>query len=448
MAFSRFHIGVAWRMATLFATIAAVAWMITHTQWYVAIALGVAVAFAETLFLVRFATQSSREVARFLDALAVDDLSQSFTHLGTDVAFGDLGAAMERVLASLRANRSERDAQRHYLQTLINHVPVALISVEEHGAVHLLNVAARRLFGGTINDCDQLGRYGQPFAVALATLRPGSTAILRMERPCGVVLLKGAATEIAAGGSRRRLVSLQNIENEMSAQELAAWQTVIRVMAHEVMNSLTPVTSLAVTARDLLGEVMARLGPDDPCATTLADAREALDTATRRSEGLLHFVSSHRRLTRPLDAHIEVVPLQRLFARVQRLLATELAARDIEMTTHVEPQSLELAMDIQLLDQALINLVRNAIEALRDTPSGRITVSAHRAEGRINIAVADNGPGIPPDQRENVFVPFFTTKRHGSGIGLTLVRQIAAAHGAGVEVLQTPRGGATVRLVF
>lgn len=448
MAFSRFHIGVAWRMAVLFLTIPVIAWTVVHTQWYVAIALLALAILAETTLLVRFSTQWSREIARFLDALALDDLSQSFTALRSDGAFRDLGAAMERVLAKLRASRSERDAQGHYLQTLINHVPVALISIEERGALRLLNVAARRLFEGANIESEQLSRYGQAFAVGLTQLLPGNTAILRMERPSGALLLKGAVTEIVAGGTRRRLISLQNIENEMSAQELAAWQTVIRVMAHEMMNSLTPVSSLAATARDRVCEVIEQLTEGDPRTTTLADAREALETAARRSEGLLQFVRSHRRLTQPLAAQIQIVPVQRLFARIQRLLASDLAARDIRMTATVEPETLELAMDIELLDQALINLVRNATEALRGTPNGLIALSARRADGRVGISVADNGPGIPPDQRERIFVPFFTTKRQGSGIGLTLVRQIAAAHGAAVDVLESPGGGATVRLLF
>ena len=449
MAFSRFHIGVAWRMAVLFLTIAAAAWMIAHTQWYVAIALFVAAALAEATALMRFSTQSSREVARFLDALAADDLSQSFTGLRSDEAFRELGAAMEHVLSSLRASRSERDAQAHYLQTLINHVPVALIAIEELGALRLLNMAARRLFEGSITNSQQLSRYGSSFVVGLESLLPGNTAILHMERPSGALLLKGAATEIVAGSTRRRLVSLQNIESDMSAQELAAWQTVIRVMAHEVMNSLTPVSSLAVTARDLVREVIEQLPPEDPSAMILADAREALEIATRRSEGLLHFVASHRRLTKPLEARMQVLPVQRLFARIQRLLATDLAAREIDMTIHVEPETLELAFDAELLDQALINLVRNAIEALRERPAGLIALAARRgSDGRVIISVGDNGPGIPSDLRDKVFVPFFTTKRSGSGIGLTLVRQIAAAHGAAVTISETAGGGAMVQLRF
>ena len=449
MAYNRYWTGIVMRAAALFLTVAAVAWMIANTQWYVTITLGTALALAEATFLVRFATQSSRELARFLDALSFDDLSQSFAGLTGDGAHRELGTAMDRVLARLRESRSERDEQAQYLQTLVNHVPVALISIDDRGAVKLLNMAARRLFESSLTRSGQLSRYGESFAVSLESLSPGNTAILRMERSSGPLLLKAAATEIAARGTRWRLVSLQNIENEMSAQELEAWQTVIRVMAHEVMNSLTPVSSLAGTAHGLVRDVLEQLPADDPRATALSDARDALEAVSRRSEGLLHFVRSHRRLTKPLAAQIEVMPVHRLFARIQRLLASDLADRDIRMSTRVEPETLELAMDAELLDQALINLVRNALEALRDTPSGQIDLSAYREpDGRITLAVSDNGPGIPPDQREKVFVPFFTTKRQGSGIGLTLVRQIAAAHGAGVDVTETPGGGATVRLRF
>jgi two-component system nitrogen regulation sensor histidine kinase NtrY len=254
---------------------------------------------------------------------------------------------------------------------------------------------------------------------------------------------------VALGGIRYRLISLQNIEGEMSAQEMAAWQTVIRVMAHEVMNSLTPVASLAATAYDLVSGVIQQLPADDPRTVALKDASEALETVARRSQGLLHFVQNHRRLTKHLVTQIEIAPIQRIFARIRRLLANDLAARDIHLTTRVTPETLEIAADLELIDQALINLVRNAIEALRDTAEGRIVLCAQRdPDGRIAIAVVDNGPGIAPDQREKIFVPFFTTKRQGSGVGLTLVRQIATAHDATVDVSDTPGGGATVSLRF
>jgi two-component system, NtrC family, nitrogen regulation sensor histidine kinase NtrY len=431
MGYSRFRTGIVVRAVALALMSVAVAWTITQTRWYVTMTLCVAAALGQIAALVRFATQSSREVARFLDAMSFDDTSQSFSMLLADSAHFELGTAMSRVLDQLRSVRSEREEQARYLETLVAHVPVALICVDERGGVKLLNMAARRLFGTAIAEAAQFARHGAAFAVGMESLRPGNTAILRMERTSGTLQLKVAVTELALGGKRQRLISLQNIESEMSAQELAAWQTVIRVMAHEVMNSLTPVSSLAATAHEIVRSVLTQLPADDSRAVSLADAAEALDTVARRSQGLLHFVQSHRRLTKHLVAQMEVAPVQRIFVRLRRLLASDLAARDIRFTASVNPETLEIAADAELLDQALINLVRNAIEALRDGPAGHIALSAYRdRDGRVAIAVADNGPGIASDQREKIFVPFFTTKRQGSGVGLTLVRQIATAHGA------------------
>jgi nitrogen fixation/metabolism regulation signal transduction histidine kinase len=449
MAFSAFRAGVVARVAALFVTIVLASLLIAHTDWYVLIALLAAASLAQAVALAKFATRSSREVARLLDAIAVDDTSPSFAAFSSDAAHNELGSAMTRVLTRLRAWRSEREEQAHYFQALVAHVPVALISVDERGKVQLLNMAARRLFETPLADAAQFKRHGQSFAVSIEALVAGGSTILRMDRTAGALLLKAAATDLSTRGVRCRLISLQNIECEMSAHELAAWQTVVRVMSHEVMNSLTPVASLAATAHELVRDAVGKTPPDDSRAAILADAQAALETVTRRSEGLLHFVQNHHRLTRRLTAQVQITPLRRVFARLQRLLASELAGRGIQMTASVEPDPLELAVDVDLLDQALINLVRNAIDALRDTQEGVITVSARRdPDGRIAVAVADNGPGIPTEQREKVFVPFYTTKRQGSGIGLTIVRQIATAHGARVDISTASGGGALITLRF
>jgi nitrogen fixation/metabolism regulation signal transduction histidine kinase len=449
MDYSRFQAGILFRLMALVATLAVLAWVILNTGWYVTIALLMAVVVGEVIALMHFATRSGREVARFLDAVAFDDNTVAFSGLSHDTALAELGAAMTRVLDQLRTGRAQREEQAQYLQSVIAHIPVALVSVDEHGAVQLMNMAARRLFETACTDIGQLSRFGEAFATSLGSLKPGDSMIVRMERGTGALQLKAAATGLVLGGVHHRLISLQNIETELTAQELAAWQTVIRVMAHEVMNSLTPISSLAATVDDIVTDVIAQLPPDDPQAAKLADAREALDTMARRSEGLLHFVQNHRRITKRMVAQVDVVSVRRVFARLQRLLAGELAARNIELTTKVVPETLEVSADIELLDQALINLLRNAMEALRDGQQGKIAVTGSlEAGGHVVIAVADNGPGIPAEQREKIFVPFYTTKRQGSGVGLTLVRQIATVHGATVSISQTPGGGATISLRF
>jgi nitrogen fixation/metabolism regulation signal transduction histidine kinase len=449
MDYSRFQAGVLVRLVALAATLAGMTWVILNTAWYVTSALFAAAAASQVVALLHFANRPAREVARFLDAVAFDDATTAFTGLSRDPALAGLGAAMTRVLDQLRTGRAQREEQAQYLQSVIAHIPVALVSVDEHGAVQLMNLAARRLFETACTAIDQMARFGEAFATSMASLKPGDAMIVRMERGGGALQLKAAATGLVLSGVRHRLISLQNIETELTAQELAAWQTVIRVMAHEVMNSLTPISSLAGTADEIVTDVMTHLPDENPERAKLADAQEALETVARRSQGLLHFVQNHRRITKRMVVKLDVVPVRRVFARLQRLLAEELAARNIALTTAVEPETLEVSADIELLDQALINLLRNAMEAMRDGQAGKIILTGRlEAGGHVVIAVADNGPGIASDQREKIFVPFYTTKRQGSGVGLTLVRQIATVHGATVGISPTPGGGATVSLRF
>lgn len=449
MAFSRFETEIGARTALLALTLLVFAWIILATPWIVTGALVLAAAIAEAVFLARHATRASRETARFLDALTFEDVTQSFSGLTQDGASQDLGKAMARVMAMLRASRSEREEQRRFLQTLLDHMPVALITIAPDETVEQLNPAARRLFEAPVKTVHDFHAFGEAFAASIANLKPGDSALVPIERSVGPLHLKIAATEFVANGSKRRLLSLQNIANELSAQELAAWQTVIRTMAHEVMNSLTPMTSLAATARDLVEEAAHDLPADTLSREHLDEAALALATVAKRSEGLLQFVQSHRRLTHRLTARPERLSVRRVFVRLHSLIAPELETNSIAFTASVEPEALEVTADAVLLDQALINLLRNALDAVRGRPDAKILLSAQRAPGgQVQIIVADNGPGIAPEQRENIFAPFYTTKREGTGVGLTLVRQIAAVHEASVALSDTPGGGATFTLTF
>jgi nitrogen fixation/metabolism regulation signal transduction histidine kinase len=447
MDFSRFHTGIVARVLGLAATLAALNAMIAYSHWYVAIALTLGAALIQVLSLIRFSTRSGQEVARFLDAITFDDASVSFAGLTGDPAFAELGAAMTRVLGQVRLSRAEREEQGRYLQALVAHVPVALVTIDNDGGVQLLNLAARRLFERPCARTAEFARYGAEFAAALEALRPGESRLVRMERRDGALQLKAAATGITLRGVRRYLVSLQNIETELTAHQLAAWQSVIRIMAHEVTNSLTPIASLAETARHLVADLRGDGLTASDRAAHLIDADEALETLARRSEGLSHFVQNHRRLTRRMEASPVDVPLSRVFARLQRLMADEFASRDIRLELNIRPPDLKVTADAELLDQALINLMRNAMDAVRDRADAIIILSAEPdGEDRVAIMVDDNGPGIPAHLRDKVFVPFFTTRRDGNGVGLTLVRQIAMAHGGSVQLSEAPLGGARVRL--
>jgi signal transduction histidine kinase len=446
----RFAAFITLRVIFLFATLAGLAWLIANTEWYAWMAIASGVALLQSIGLLHAVTVTNREIARFLNAIEFDDASQTFSDRRLGGSFRELGPAMNRVMDRLRSTRGEREEQAHLLRSLVEHVPVGLVAVYDEGGVRPLNSAARRLFATRIvQRKEDLRFYGDAFAQNLLDLAPGATALVKMERGEAPLHLKAAATQVIISGVPQRLISLQNIESELNAQELAAWQALIRVLTHEMMNSLTPVSSLSGTAHALVSEALTEVAADAPYAAKLTDARDALDAVARRSEGLLHFVQSYRRLTKNLVPRMELFPVRRVFARLERLMGPDFADRGIAFSTAIEPETLELSADAELLDQALINLIRNAIDVLKDREKRRILLSARLdGDGNIAIAVADNGPGVTVENRDRIFVPFYTTKRQGTGVGLSLTRQIALVHGASVDVSETPGGGATFTLRF
>lgn len=450
MGSSRFAALALVRIVALGLTLGLFAFIAVSTNWYATVVVIGAAAVMQWIGLLNFVNTSNREIGRFLTAIEYEDLTQTFTDRGLGGTFRELGRGLNRVMERLRTSRSEREEQGHYLRAIVGHSPVALISLDNDGKLTLLNNAARRLFGaGRFDSTEDLAKRGREFAETVSVLGPGQTALVKLERNGATLQLKAAVTAVQTGGVVRRLISLQSIESELNAHELAAWQALIRVLTHEMMNSLTPVSSLSATAHRLVAELHDELPPDTPAATKAVDARDAMDVVARRSEGLLHFVQSYRRLTKDMVPHREPVAVLRLFARLGRLMGPDLEQRGISLETDIQPLTLEIDADPELLDQALINLVRNSIDALKGRPAPQIRLVGRLEDGGvISLSVADNGPGIDPMIRDKIYIPFFTTKRTGSGVGLSLTRQIALVHGAALMVSDTPGGGATITLRF
>lgn len=443
-----YSIRIAVHVSLVASALTVLIWLTTNTQWYASIVLCGAVLALELHMLLRVANKPRRDITYFLEAVLTGDLSQSTLASHRDAVQGELADTMSRVLDHLRHENAKHKAQAHYLHMVMTYIPASVMTVDENGKVELLSAAARYLFEEPVSHVDGFTRHGEAFAATVSSLKAGHAELVRMERSSGPLTLKASAAALTIDGVQKRLISLQNVETELSAQELSAWQTVIRVMIHEVMNSLTPISSLANTALSLVQEM--RVGVPPPRANTLlAELSEAIETVARRSTGLLRYIEGQRPLTKRLVANPTPLLVRRVFARLQRLLSADLQARAINFTIHVDPETLQVTADSELLDQALINLVRNAIEALTSRCDAQINLRCLRdRDGGIVISVIDNGPGIVPELREKIFVPFFTTKRGGSGVGLALVRQIAVAHNALIQISDTPGGGTTVSLRF
>jgi signal transduction histidine kinase len=247
-------------------------------------------------------------------------------------------------------------------------------------------------------------------------------------------------TEFRLGGKIFSLISLQNIRSELEETEIAAWQKLIRVLTHEIMNSITPISSLASTLNELIRADQTSLrAQNGEAPDSIPDILQALQTIQKRSDGLLHFVDAYRNLTLLPSPNFQIFPIRELFLRAEKLMQANIKERDILFESWIEPENLELVADPELIEQVLINLQLNALQALEGRREARIKLSASLdSRGKVLIQVADNGPGIPEENLEKIFIPFFSTKEGGSGIGLSLSRQIMRLHNGTISVHSRP----------
>jgi len=368
----------------------------------------------------------------FFAAINYEDFTRRFVENDVDAELKD---AFNRILERFQDARAERDLKAGYLDTVVRHVPVPFIAAKSDDTVSLVNNPARRLTGlAAIGHLDDLGVLDPALPDLLRTTPAGQQRLVQVRLRDIPVELRVSVSEIRMDGDVERLYSIENLSGELSARESSAWRNLIRVLTHEIMNTLTPVTSLAQTTAGML---------DDPDAAD--DIREAISTIGRRSEGLINFVSKYRELLKvpvPDPRPVDVVDLFRAVAILEQD-----ALNDVDLRIDVVPESLSVTADRQLLDQVMINLVKNAIDAVADRKDAVITLAARLDFGRTVLSVTDNGPGIPDEILDQVFIPFFTTKREGSGIGLSLSRQVMTAHRGDIVVENLP-AGTCIRLVF
>jgi two-component system, NtrC family, nitrogen regulation sensor histidine kinase NtrY len=326
---------------------------------------------------------------------------------------------------------------------VLDDAPTALLTIDGEGRVELANKAARRMLvrhkGVRIEDFRD---YGNSFALALREASVDSPKLVPLTLDAVPQMAMVSSATVHRLGGVVRVVAVQPIESELNAVELAAQSDIVRVLTHEIMNSMTPVTSLAHTAADLMAEA----DKGDP---TVADARAAVETLARRADGVMGFVESYRQISRTPEVRrrtFEVLPWARELDSLFR--ATE-TGKAVGLDLQVTPAALTIDVDPDLMCQVLLNLLKNGAEAAsayREQPAISMRFTRTRA-GRTQIEVADNGPGIPEALQQDVFLPFFTTKAKGTGVGLSLARQVVLAHRGSISLDRSEAGGALFRIV-
>jgi two-component system nitrogen regulation sensor histidine kinase NtrY len=418
---------------------------------FVTIAVGLLIAF-QVYALINLIEKTNRDLARFLLSIRYDDTSQSFTGEGLGPSFSELNEAFNQVIHKLQEARSEMEVHTRYLNTVIQHVGIGLLAYRPNGAVILVNSAAKKLLKVSgLGDIHNLKQTSPELTETLLTLKHGDKKLVKLRTGGETGYLSIFARTFLLREEKYILVSIQNIQAELEEKEMEAWQNLIKVLTHEIMNSITPISSMTATLLDMLGN--GETG-DDQAGTDLGreEIREmagALQTIHQRSQGLMNFVNSYRNMTLIPKPKFKLLSVSQFFKRVETLMSHKLADSGISFRWTVEPETLEVTADPDLMEQVLINLILNAIHAVTGQKDPLIILSASlNPEGKITIIVEDNGIGIVDEALEKIFIPFFTTKKQGSGIGLSLSRQILRLHNAAINAKSVPNEGTAFTIRF
>lgn len=387
--------------------------------------------------LTRLVARVEREIGRMLEA--------AMAASRTDKARANIASAQasfQWMAEQPPGDQLKRERQLQFTEALLDTVSSALFVIREDGTPILANRSARRLAGQAVSSLNQITALGSATANQLQAMQPGARNVAYLAD--GQPVYVSAAEFSVAGEGRHRLISLQRMAGELDAIEVKAWQDVAAVLTHEMMNSLTPIASLSENLEQLLRAAQ-RTQSMDPTIIELSGALEAIK---RRSQGLMNFVERYRAVSELPRPELQPVDLEQLFAGIYRLMSTLLQEAGIAYDCRVDSSVPLLSADANLLEQAVINLIRNAAEAAADEDAPAVTVTCESHDGELVIAIADNGPGLSEQQRERIFVPFYTTKANSSGIGLSLARQIAFAHRGRIEIHPNPPRGSVFSIVL
>ena len=419
------------------------------TEWIYAIFfLGVSV--YQVKLLIEYLDRSNENIASFLDSIRFDDLSYSFKTQSDDPIVQRLHRELNEAMQKLRGARREKDSEFLFFRNIVMHVGIGLIVFKENGQIEIFNSAARRLMKiSRAENIDDLKEVSESLVLVFKKLKTGGRELFRLRIGDDIVQLSVYAIELTLRGENVKLVSLQNIQSELEEKEMEAWQNLVRVLTHEIMNSVTPISSLAGIVEEELKQHMESQQAEPLTQEQLQDIHLSLQTISKRSEGLIHFVKEFRSLTSIPKPKLGTIRVKTLLEELCMLHRKELMEKQIHLDISVYPEDLTVSADKNMIEQVIINLVKNAIQSFEDSEDKQIDLKAFLTEkSRPVISIRDNGTGIDPEALEKIFIPFYTTKKTGSGIGLSLSRQIMRQHNGTLTVKSTVGKGTEFTMRF
>ena len=435
----KYQLGI--RSVFLLFNLIAISWIIVNTDYYAVFTILLLLSVIQIINLWQTITVSIRTLTRFFEALKYEDYSQKFVHRNLGDHFKELSDSLNLVMQRLQSSKHLLAQQSQYLQTILQQVETAMLVFDRAGSVSLMNRAATRLFKKqSLRNINELASHFPQLTGLLK--QPNSN-----QRELCSCLIDNQPHQLLVDKVEARIeqetvyiTAIQDIQSELDDKELKAWQEITRVLTHEISNSITPITSLATSCKEMLTE--------PPDKSDILDLKEAVNTIERRGENLVQFINNYRKLTKipKLNAqHVRVIPL---IEQIKNLFKLDLEKKNIKLTIHTNDQDPIAKIDPVLVEQVLVNLIKNAITALEKQVSPAIDISVDSDKNHLKIVIEDNGKGILADAQTRIFVPFYTTTPCGSGIGLSLSKLIMQLHNGSISVSSELGKGSRFTLVF
>ncbi|MBC5773153.1 ATP-binding protein [Pontibacter sp. KCTC 32443] len=451
MSFRNYRLQVLLRVLLLAASIYALA-IVGPSAEYRGTFIGLLIfILLQVILLMHYHERTNRQFLRFLNSIKYDDFTEQFNVTGEGKTQHELAGRLNEVMEKFREVRAEKEAHLHYFEVIVQHIGIGIITYKPNGEILMLNNAAKKLVHlAQANHTSELEKVSPELVLGLQQLEHGDKVLVPVRQGGEQANLTVHVIELALLGDRIRLASIQNIQRELEEKEMEAWHNLIKVLTHEIMNSVTPIASLSASASEEISSYT------DTQAEEVTILREELDdvgrclqTISRRSDSLIRFVNDFRNLTTISVPQKNVFKVGELLREIKILMREQLSSQHVQLKVEIPSEDILLSADRGMIEQVLINLVKNAIEAVHEKENACIKLQAYLDDrSRARIIVADNGQGLTEEAMQKIFIPFYTTKKTGSGIGLSLSRQLMRLHQGNISVNSKLGEGTAFTLSF
>jgi nitrogen fixation/metabolism regulation signal transduction histidine kinase len=434
------YLQIVFRVVLIVLPATAAGWLLASGQFPILVFICLCLVIGMVINLVNYLNSTNRKISYFLDSVQNEDSTLSFPTNISEKPVREIYEGLNKVNKQIQELKIEGRQQEQYFQTLLEHVATGIVTFNAKGFVLHANSSAKKMLGvDVLTHINQLERVNRNLFQAIRNIQPFEQKLVSVITERGTIQLSLKASSFKAKENELILLSVQDIRNELDEKELDSWMKLIRVLMHEIMNSIAPITSLSESLCQFFTIDGRPALPEEITETTIGTTLRGLNVIKEQGNGLMLFVESYRKLTRLPKPDKVIFKVEDLVNRIKVLYSSLENNNKVKLIVTINPPGMELLADENQISQVLINLTKNALQANEKNPEGKIQISVgFNSDHRPEIRVSDNGPGIPDEILEQIFVPFFTTRENGSGIGLSLSRQIMRLHGGSLQVRSIP----------